>query len=118
MSAPHEDPAAPHALPTASAREIACQENGEVKLALTISADGSVSEARVTQSSGYADLDASAVAQARKWRYQPATKDGAPTAVQISTTLAFQPETRAPNFNADCSSSATQAAAEAIAHGQ
>jgi TonB family protein len=116
--APREDPSAPHALPTAPAHAAACQESGAVKLALTIGTDGGVSEALVTSSSGYADLDAAASVGARGWRYVPATKDSSPIAVRITTTVFFAPDTKAPDFQADCGTAGMQAAVDAIAHGQ
>ena len=118
VSAPREDPSAPHALPTSPAHAVACQESGAVKLALTIGTDGRVSDALVTSSSGYGDLDAAASVGARSWRYLPATKDGEPIAVRVTTTIFFAPETKAPDFQADCGTAGMQAAVDAIAHGQ
>jgi protein TonB len=116
MTGPHEDASAPHALPAYPAHARACQEGGTVKLELTIAADGSVSSARVTASSGFADLDAEAQLTARSWRYAAATKDGVPLAVRVATSLTFAPEKHGPDFQTDCTPAGTQAAAEALLH--
>jgi TonB family protein len=60
-------------------------EQGVVRLKLFIAADGRVRNVVLTQSSGYADLDASARAAAMGWRYQPAMRKGVavPSIVQF-----------------------------------
>ena len=118
ITAPREDPAQPHALPAYPPHAAACKETGEVKLQFTIGADGAVSAVQIVSSSGYADLDTSAVLTAQRWRYVPATKAGAPVAVEIATSLDFPPEERTPKFDADCTAAGMQAAVEAARHGQ
>jgi TonB family protein len=118
MTAPREDPARPHALPAYPPHAAACKETGEVKLQFTIGPDGTVSDVQIVSSSGYADLDASAVLTAQHWRYVPATKAGAPVAVEIATSLDFPPEERTPKFDADCTAAGMQAAVDAVQHGQ
>lgn len=117
ITAPHEDPALPHALPVYPPHAAVCKETGEVKLQLTIGADGSVSNVEIVTSSGYADLDASAVSAAQRWHYTPATKAGAPIAVEIATSLDFPQETGPPNFQADCTATGMRTAVDAILHG-
>jgi hypothetical protein len=77
-----------------------------------------VADARVTSSSGFADLDTAATVKARSWRYVPAMKDGVAFAVTVATTIVFSPEEKAPDFQADCGATGMQAAVDAIARGQ
>jgi periplasmic protein TonB len=51
---------------------------GTVELQLEIGADGLVKGACVLRSSNHAELDASALAAVRTWRWHPARKDGTP----------------------------------------
>jgi len=118
ITAPREDPAQPHALPAYPAHAAACKETGEVKLQFTVGADGTVSDVQIVSSSGYADLDTAAVLTAQRWRYVPATKAGAPVAVEIATSLEFPPEDKAPKFDADCTAAGMQAAVDAVQHRQ
>src|SRR5579871_5627637 len=111
---PREDPSFPHAQPGIPEHATQCQESGTVKLVLTISAEGRVSDMTVAQSSGFADLDAAVTTQARKWRYLPATKDGAPTEVRITEAISLTAEKHGPNFAADCSRAGAEAAAAAL----
>jgi protein TonB len=52
------------------------REEGIVVLEILITADGTVSEIRIKNSSGYKRLDDSAVKAVKYWRYQPATQGG------------------------------------------
>jgi len=112
--APREDPAFPHVLPPYPDHATQCQESGTAKVVLTIAADGRVSDATITQSTGFADLDAAVVVQAQKWRYLPATKDGTPTAVKVALMIPLTAEKHGPNFAADCTRAGTAAAAQAL----
>lgn len=118
ITAPREDPAHPHALPAYPPHAAACKETGEVKLQFTIGTDGTVSDVQIVSSSGYGDLDTSAVLTAQHWRYVPAIKAGAPVAVEIATSLDFPPEEKAPKFDADCTAAGMQAAVDAVQRGQ
>jgi periplasmic protein TonB len=111
---PREDPAFPHDPPPYPDHATQCQESGTAKVVLTIEADGRVSDATFTQSTGFADLDAAIVIQARKWRYLPATKDGTPAGVRVSIMIPLTPEKHGPNFAADCTRAGTAAAAEEL----
>ncbi|MBT2115598.1 TonB family protein [Dyella sp. LX-66] len=53
---------------------------GKVLLMVLVRADGSTGEVKVERSSGFADLDASAVNVAKHWRFMPAARDGVPVA--------------------------------------
>ncbi|MDH5517035.1 MAG: energy transducer TonB [Gammaproteobacteria bacterium] len=59
--------------PRASLRR---QEQGKVILEVLIELDGSVSEARIKQSSGFKRLDRSALKAVKRWRYIPAQQSG------------------------------------------
>jgi TonB family protein len=111
---PQEDPAKPHIPPEVSKRAQRCQESGTVRVTLTVAADGTVPKAVASVSTGYADLDALAVVQVRKWHFIPATKDGVPVAVRMVTTLNLVVDAGLPDFAADCSPAGAQAAAADI----
>lgn len=55
-------------------------QQGAVKLALLVGADGSVQDAKVVESSGYSTLDKASLKAGVKCKFTPATKDGANTA--------------------------------------
>lgn len=74
---PRVDPARPLSQPAYPPQAIRAGEEGTVTLQLFVGLDGRVLDARVAKSSGYARLDAAAVAEARRsWRLSPATLDG------------------------------------------
>jgi protein TonB len=62
---------------------------GSVTLALVIGADGGVSDVVVEESSGYADLDRSAAAAVRLWRFAPALSGGKAVAVRATQRIRF-----------------------------
>lgn len=73
--------------PTASRR---LGEEGSVVLAVSIAADGSVTGVSLLRSSGFARLDAAALAHARRaWRFEPALAAGKPVAAQREITVRF-----------------------------
>ncbi len=47
-------------------------------LELLVRVDGSVSDLKIKQSSGFARLDRAALDAVRRWRYTPAQQDGQP----------------------------------------
>jgi periplasmic protein TonB len=64
---------------------------GTVSLRLMIAADGTVTDAIVTRSSGYPALDAAAVAWITShWRYKPATRDGQAVTSQANANMKFE----------------------------
>lgn len=67
----------------------------EVKLALTISAEGRVTDVEVVDSGGPL-FDYAALTAAAAFEFQPATVDGTPTAVQVPYTYVFEIEAKAP----------------------
>jgi TonB family protein len=60
-----------------------------VHVDVTVLADGSVKSVRVTRSSGAADADAAALAEARSGRYRPATRNCAPVPGHFAFTATF-----------------------------
>jgi protein TonB len=74
---PRSDPRHPNRQPDYPASSRRMGEQGRVVLLLYVTAEGTVQEARVDQSSGFAKLDKAAVEEATKsWRFLPATKGG------------------------------------------
>jgi protein TonB len=66
-------------------------EQGTLRLRLSISAEGSVKDAMVEQSSGYPRLDDAAVQWVKgHWRYQPAMEGTRPVASTLSAIVTFK----------------------------
>lgn len=65
---------------------------GTVVLAATIRSDGRVSDVRIEQSSGDRRLDRSAADAVRRWRYEPALKDGLPVKSSVRVKVHFRLE--------------------------
>jgi protein TonB len=51
---------------------------GRVRLRLLVRADGTVGSVEVLVSSGFPELDRAAQDALRRWRFEPATRDGVP----------------------------------------
>jgi len=62
---------------------------GTVVLAITIDAEGNVTDARVTKSLRK-DLDESAVKTVRTWKFQPATRKGKPVPFKVNVEVSFR----------------------------
>lgn len=73
--------------PSASIRK---EEQGTVLVSVRVGVNGRVIEARLERSSGYADLDKSALREARLWRFVPGTEDGRPTPMWTHVPIKFQ----------------------------
>lgn len=67
-------------------------QSGVVHLRLQVSTDGKVKLVDVVESSGYPLLDASAVAAAKLWRFEPATENGHPVAEWRRVAVEFRLE--------------------------
>jgi periplasmic protein TonB len=75
------DPRRPLSKPEYSARMIREGNQGTIEVEVFVQPDGRVADARVVKSTGYAELDLAAIAEAkRNWRLIPATQDGKPIA--------------------------------------
>jgi TonB family protein len=89
------DPAVPHTLIYPPIANWNAQQ-GTVQLQLLVGTDGWVSDARISMSSGYVQLDAAALLTVGYWHYLPATRDGIPTASTHSTQMRFALEDTSP----------------------
>ena len=67
-------------------------EEGTVKLSIIVEANGSVSEVKVTQPTGYPRLDAAAVRTARSAGYRPKSVNGTPVRSRFNTSYTFRLE--------------------------
>jgi len=65
--------------PAYPAQAMANSEQGTTRVSIHILADGSVANATVVKSSGYADLDNATLAAIKGCQFHPSTKDGTPT---------------------------------------
>jgi protein TonB len=65
--------------------------HGTVVLRLRIDADGRVTDVRILTSSGYEILDAAAVNAVRRWRGEPARRNGKPIATEETQPVVFRP---------------------------
>ena len=63
---------------------------GDVDVAITVAADGSLLEAHVDRSSGNASLDAAAVAAVRRYTFKPGLKNGQPIESQAIVAIGWQ----------------------------
>jgi TonB family protein len=61
---------------------------GTVLLSLVVDSSGSPTMIKVTQSLG-SGLDEKAIEAVRQWRFEPATKEGKPVAVQMAVDVSF-----------------------------
>jgi TonB family protein len=64
---------------------------GQVRLLIEIGADGHVPSATVSQSSGYAAFDRSALDAIRQFEFSPAEIDGQPSAIRLEYAFTFEP---------------------------
>jgi len=75
------DPHYPLSKPQYSARMIREGNQGTIDVEVYVMPNGRVADARVVKSTGFAELDLAAIAEAkRNWRLLPATRDGVPFA--------------------------------------
>ena len=79
-----------HTIPPYPMAAIRLGKEGTVMLHLAISAEGTVAGASVTQSSGFADLDQSAIAWVMAhWKYKPAIRGGVAVASATDAAVVF-----------------------------
>lgn len=69
-------------------------ETGRVTVHIHVSSQGEVESVNVGESSGFASLDESAVAAARKARFKPAERDGKPVFSEMNLQFDFRLEDR------------------------
>lgn len=63
---------------------------GTVGMAFTIEPDGTVSNPRVTSSSGHEELDNAATSCVQNWHYKPAIQNGQPVAVPWQSNVTYK----------------------------
>ncbi|MET0536249.1 MAG: TonB family protein [Steroidobacter sp.] len=71
-------------------QEIRLGHEGTVLLSLYVLANGRVGEVKLERSSGYTRLDDSAIREAKRWRFLPGTRDGAPFAMWKQMPVTFR----------------------------
>lgn len=89
---PQIDPRRPLSEPLYPPADVRAGNTGTVLLSVLILPDGSVGDVRLERSSGHSRLDASALSEAKRWRFHPGTQDGAPIAMwkQLPVTFRLQ----------------------------
>ena len=65
-------------------------EEGEATVAFVVGADGTVGDAHIVASTGFAELDAAALKAVRSARFTPARADGEPVAASVQMSLRFK----------------------------
>ena len=63
---------------------------GTALLKMRITEQGRVEDVQVERSAGHPDLDESAMEAVRRWRFNPARRDGEPVAVQVTIPIVFK----------------------------
>ena len=74
--------------PDYTADAMTAKVEGSVKLECVVTAEGSVSNARVVQAL-HPGLDAAALKALSQWQFKPGTKDGKPVAVRVEIEMTF-----------------------------
>lgn len=67
-------------------------ERGDVVLQVQVGADGRVDDVEIVTSSQHRRLDRAAVSAVRRWRFEPAMRDGQPVAGELRIPFSFAPE--------------------------
>jgi TonB family protein len=87
----HPDPRHPLSQPPYPAELIRQNVEGAVIVEVYVQPDGRVGDARIVQTSGHDAFDSSTLNEAkRKWRMQPATRDGTAVAQWYRTRVVFK----------------------------
>ena len=64
---------------------------GTVRVRVTVATDGGVDRLEVAESSGNRYLDRAAMEAVRRWRFQPAVRDGQPVVADVVVPIVFNP---------------------------
>jgi protein TonB len=64
---------------------------GMVRVRVTVATDGSVDRLEVAEGSGNRYLDRAAMEAVRRWRFQPAMRDGQPVVADVVVPIVFNP---------------------------
>lgn len=65
-------------------------EEGTVILRILVSAEGRAQQVEIKRSSGFDRLDQSALNAVRKWRFNPATREGKPVSAWYDQPINFK----------------------------
>ena len=96
--------AAPAALPASDPRPVSTPapqyprasmrrgEHGEVLVLVRVGANGRVTDVELVGSSRHPRLDRAAITAARRWRFEPAMRDGQPVPGELRIPFSFVPE--------------------------
>lgn len=90
------DNAFPHPQPPYPDSAQANGEQGVVKVDVYVRSNGRVTRAKISQSSGYADLDTAALQGVLNWRFIPGTANGEAVSDWTTVKVVYQLPTRAP----------------------
>jgi protein TonB len=63
-----------------------------VLLSVQVDATGAPERVEVQESSGFAVLDAAALAAVERWRFEPGTMDGVPVPTRVEVPIRFELE--------------------------
>lgn len=90
--APRNDPRRPATIPESAypPQSKRLNEEGEAIVNLLILENGTVGEVKLEKSTGFPRLDEATVAQVKKWRFLPGTKDGKPAAMWIARKVTWK----------------------------
>src|ERR1700731_3344472 len=72
-------------------------ERGAAVLGVVVTAQGRVTRVSLIETSGFNDLDASAISTVLGWKFMPAIKDGTPVEGTTMVKLVFEPPAASPN---------------------
>ena len=77
--------------PDYPARSLRRGDSGEVLVRALVGADGRPRQVEVARSSSHRALDQAAVRAVRRWRFEPATRQGLPVSQVVQVPVAFSP---------------------------
>ena len=66
-------------------------DGGTVRVSVTVAMDGSVERLELAEGSGSRYLDRAAMEAVRRWRFQPAMRDGQPIVADVVVPITFNP---------------------------
>jgi TonB family protein len=87
---PLPDPAAPHRISLYPRIALLNRQEGTVVLRLLVLANGEVGDVSVIRSSGFPQLDATALVETGYWRYLPAVRNGQPVSAEVDVAIRFR----------------------------
>ena len=79
-----------NAPPEYPARAMRNGETGTVLVRVAVGADGVPTDVEIARHSGSRDLDRAALSAVRRWRFNPAVRDGQPVAASVDIPIDFQ----------------------------